>query len=86
MTTFTAESPLYFVMRHAEGNRILSERVPTLVNNPALHTLYFHEVGTILGTEEALQGKPRGDGGNPAPPRRVGTRGSCSPARRRGGG
>lgn len=59
MTTFTAESPLYFVMRHAEGNRILSERVPTLVNSPALHTLYFHEVGTILGTEEALQGKPR---------------------------
>ncbi|MGO4651739.1 DUF5605 domain-containing protein [Arthrobacter sp. 2RAF22] len=58
MTTFTAESPLYFVMRHAEGNRILSERVPTLVNSPALHTLYFHEVGTILGTEEALQGKP----------------------------
>ncbi|MHC6219004.1 DUF5605 domain-containing protein [Arthrobacter sp. MMS24-S77] len=58
MTTFTAESPLYFVMRHAEGNRILSERVPTLVNSPALHTLYFHEVGTILGTEDALQGKP----------------------------
>ncbi|WP_284981943.1 DUF5605 domain-containing protein [Arthrobacter sp. efr-133-TYG-118] len=58
MTTFTAESPLYFVMRHAEGNRILSERVPTLVNSPALHTLYFHEVGTILGTEDALRGKP----------------------------
>ncbi|WP_284754703.1 DUF5605 domain-containing protein [Arthrobacter sp. efr-133-R2A-120] len=58
MTTFTAESPLYFVMRHAKGNRILSERVPTLVNSPALHTLYFHEVGTILGTEGALQGKP----------------------------
>ncbi|MGO4585284.1 DUF5605 domain-containing protein [Arthrobacter sp. 2RAF6] len=57
MTTFTAESPLYFVMRHAEGNRILSERVPTLVSSPALHTLYFHEVGTILGTEDALQGK-----------------------------
>lgn len=58
MTTFTAESPLYFVMGHSEGNRILSERVPTLTNNPLLHTLYFHEVGTILGTEVALQGKP----------------------------
>jgi hypothetical protein len=58
MTNFTAESPLYFVMRHAEGNRIISERVPTLANNPLLHTLYFHEVGMILGTEEALQGKP----------------------------
>lgn len=49
MTTFTAESPLYFVMRHAEGYRILSEHVPTLTNNPLLHTLYFHEVGMILG-------------------------------------
>ncbi|UVJ41367.1 DUF5605 domain-containing protein [Arthrobacter sp. CJ23] len=58
MTTFTAESPLYFVMRHAEGHRILNERVPTLTNNPLLHTLYFHEVGMILGTEEALKGKP----------------------------
>lgn len=58
MTTFTAQSPLYFVMRHSEGNRILSERVPSLTNNPLLHTLYFHEVGIILGTEEALQGKP----------------------------
>jgi Domain of unknown function (DUF5605)/Protein of unknown function (DUF4038)/Domain of unknown function (DUF5060) len=58
MTTFTAESPLYFVMRHAEGNRILTEHVPTLTNNPLLHTLYFHEVGMILGTEEALKGKP----------------------------
>ena len=82
MTTFTAESPLYFVMRHAEGNRILSERVPTLVNSPALHTLYFHEVGTILGTEERPAGEARGNRGNPAPPRRVGTRGSCSPAGR----
>ncbi|WP_231391754.1 DUF5605 domain-containing protein [Arthrobacter sp. 35W] len=58
MTTFTAESPLYFVMRHAEGNRLLSERVPTLTSNPQLHTLYFHGVGTILGTEAALAGKP----------------------------
>ena len=58
MTTFTTESPLYVVMRHAEGNRILSEHVPTLTTNPLLHTLYFHEVGMILGTEEALKGKP----------------------------
>jgi hypothetical protein len=58
MTTFTAESPLYFVMSHSEGHRILSEHVPSLTNNPLLHTLYFHEIGTILGTEEALRGKP----------------------------
>ena len=29
------------------------QRVPTMTNNPLLHTLCFHEVGTILGTEEA---------------------------------
>ncbi|WP_284990421.1 hypothetical protein, partial [Arthrobacter sp. efr-133-TYG-120] len=59
MTTYTAKSPLIAVMRHSEGNRIVKERVPSLVNSPLLHTLYFHEVGTILGTEPGLRGKPR---------------------------
>ncbi|WAH98474.1 DUF5605 domain-containing protein [Arthrobacter sp. MMS18-M83] len=58
MTTYTAKSPLIAVMRHSEGNRIVKERVPSLVNSPLLHTLYFHEVGLILGTEPGLRGKP----------------------------
>jgi len=58
MTTFTAETPLYEVMRHSQGSRILAEHVPSLTSDPLLHTLYFHELGIILGTDGSLKDDP----------------------------
>ncbi|MFE4544321.1 DUF5605 domain-containing protein [Arthrobacter sp. NPDC056727] len=58
MATFTAQTPLFDVMRDPAGHEILASHVPDLAANPLLHTLYHYQLGLILGTEESLRNDP----------------------------
>jgi hypothetical protein len=58
MATFTAQTPLFDVMRDPAGHEILASHVPGLAANPLLHTLYHYQLGLILGTEESLRNDP----------------------------
>ncbi|MCA4133401.1 DUF5605 domain-containing protein [Arthrobacter sp. M4] len=59
MATFTANTPLFEVMRDPAGHEILASHVPDLAANPLLHTLYHYQLGLILGTEESLRNDPK---------------------------
>ncbi|WP_083706304.1 DUF5605 domain-containing protein [Arthrobacter sp. QXT-31] len=59
MATFTAQTPLFDVMRDPAGHEILASHVPDLAANPLLHTLYHYQLGLILGTEESLRDDPQ---------------------------
>ncbi|MFE4833550.1 DUF5605 domain-containing protein [Arthrobacter sp. NPDC056691] len=59
MATFTAQTPLFDVMRDPAGHEILASHVPGLAANPLLHTLYHYQLGLILGTEESLRNDPQ---------------------------
>ena len=59
MATFTAQTPLFDVMRDPAGHEILASHVPDLAANPLLHTLYHYQLGLILGTEESLRNDPQ---------------------------
>ena len=56
MTTFTAETPLFEVLRHPLGRRLISDTVPGLVDSPVLHTLHAYPVGLVIDVHEATRG------------------------------
>lgn len=56
MPKFTAETPLFDVMRDPAAHAIIAAEVPELAANPLLHSLYHYPLGLILDTEERLSG------------------------------
>lgn len=55
---FTADTPLFEVLRDPRGHEIVSRHLPGLVHSSTLHTLHGYPVGLVLETETELQGDP----------------------------
>lgn len=55
---FTAETPLFEVLRDPRGFEIVSRHLPGLVHSSTLHTLHGYPLGLVLETEGGLQDDP----------------------------
>ena len=55
---FTAETPLYTVLRDPRGRELVAAALPQLVGSSILHTLHGYPVGLVVATEQGLQDDP----------------------------
>ncbi|PJJ70643.1 uncharacterized protein DUF4038 [Diaminobutyricimonas aerilata] len=55
---FTAETPLFEVLRDPRGHEVVSRHLPGLVGSAILHTLHSYPVGLVVETEAGLADDP----------------------------
>ena len=58
--SFTAETPLFEVLRDPRGHAVVARHLPALVRSSILHTLHGYPLGLVLETEAELQDDPAG--------------------------
>jgi hypothetical protein len=55
---FTADTPLFEILRDPRGHEVVSRHLPALVRSSILHTLHGYPVGLVVDTEADLDDDP----------------------------